>query len=603
MTRVVWKSAEQLAREQREISVAEFFEKNRHLLGFDNPAKALLTVVKEAVDNALDAACDAGILPKIRIEVREPRQIFRLSLNSAELGEFLVDNGKVTLSLNGEEAKLVSEKANSWIFEAGGKKYRIKKLQAGWAASRGRTELRVTKSPADRYLVMVEDNGPGIVPDHVPRIFGKLLYGSRFFKMAQTRGQQGIGVSAACLYAQLTTGRPAKIWSRTSSKRPVHYFELRIDTSKNEPVVLAHKSMRELPFLPEHGVRLELEIEGRYIQRYHSVEEYLRQTAAANPFAHIIYTGPDNQIIEHRRAVTELPALPRTIRPHPHGVELGMFERMAKATDKRTLLGFLAGDFCRIGQRTAEQLIKLAGLRVRTRPAELSHSQLERLWRSVQSFSFMKPPTNCLSPIGEAKLESGLKKEYGVDFVAAVSRAPAVYRGMPFVIEAAIGYGGQLKPDEIKVVRLANRVPLLYQAASCAITKAMHKINWRAYGLEMAGNSPVGPAVLVVHMASVWIPYVSEAKEAIASYPIIVHEIKLALQEVGRQLGRWLAGKRRREAAAYRTSLFARYIPEVAAALSQISGVREEKIKSGLERILQKGDIIAKEDTTNKKSA
>ena len=62
-------TAQSMAERQREISVAEFFTKNRHLLGFDSPLKALLTAVKEAVDNSLDACEEAGILPDIRVEI------------------------------------------------------------------------------------------------------------------------------------------------------------------------------------------------------------------------------------------------------------------------------------------------------------------------------------------------------------------------------------------------------------------------------------------------------------------------------------------------------------------------------------------------------
>ena len=59
--------AEELAKEQREISVSEFFEKNRHLLGFDNTLRALSTTVKEIVDNSLDACEEMGVLPDIKI--------------------------------------------------------------------------------------------------------------------------------------------------------------------------------------------------------------------------------------------------------------------------------------------------------------------------------------------------------------------------------------------------------------------------------------------------------------------------------------------------------------------------------------------------------
>jgi len=131
--------AEELAQSQREISIAEFFEKNKHMLGFDSGARGLVTAVKEAVDNALDATEEAGILPDIYVEI-------------TEVGDY--------------------------------------------------------------YRLIIEDNGPGITKEQVPKVFGKLLYGSRFHKREQSRGQQGIGISAAVLYSQLTSGKPAKITSR-----------------------------------------------------------------------------------------------------------------------------------------------------------------------------------------------------------------------------------------------------------------------------------------------------------------------------------------------------------------------------------------------------
>jgi DNA topoisomerase-6 subunit B len=469
---------------------------------------------------------------------------------------------------------------------------------------RGRTEMKIMKQPADRFSIVVEDNGPGILKEHIPRVFGKLLYGSKFMGGKQSRGQQGIGVSASVLYSQLTAGRPAIIHSRTAPNKPVYMYHLRIDTTKNEPIIIEEKTMKEVPALDgqqpvmgEHGTRFEVEVEGKWIQRYHSVEEYIKQTAISNPYAKIIFVRPDGQVVEFPRVIKELPPLPKSIKPHPHGVEMGALERMLKLTDSRTLGGFLSNDFSRIGSGTAGQICKLANLKPAMKPKDIDHQQLERLWRTLQSFAFMKPPMDCLSPMGEDKFIEGLKKEYKIDFTAAVSRPPAVYRGMPFLIEVAVGYGGELKPNEpAKILRFANRVPLLYQAASCATTKSIQKIDWRHYGLDSSGSMPVGPAVIAIHMASVWIPYISEAKEAIAAYPTIVKEIRLAIQDCMRKLQRYISGKRQREAAAQRSSLFEKYIPEVAEAISKISDAPKEKIQSGLVKMLKRGQIVLKEE-------
>src|SRR4026208_850986 len=152
-------TAETMATKQRDISVSEFFAKNRHLLGFDNPRKALLTAVKEAVDNSLDACEEAGIVPEI------------------------------------------------WV--------------------------NLESTGTNRYKIGVQDNGPGILKKQIPLIFGKLLYGSKFHRLRMSRGQQGIGVSAAGMYGVLTTGMPVKIISKISKRHPAHYYEIQIDTKKN----------------------------------------------------------------------------------------------------------------------------------------------------------------------------------------------------------------------------------------------------------------------------------------------------------------------------------------------------------------------------------
>jgi len=268
--------AEELARSQRSISIAEFFEKNKHMLGFDSGARALVTAVKEAVDNALDATEEAGILPDVYVEIEE----------------------------------------------------------AG-----------------DYYRLVVEDNGPGITKDEIPKVFGKLLYGSRFHKREQNRGQQGIGISAAVLYAQLTSGKPARITSKTEGN-DAQYFELIVDTDTNEPEIDVE---RETTWERPHGTRIELEMEGNMRARS-QLRDYIKYTAVVNPHARIEFHEP-KESLKFERATDQLPAETEEIRPHPHGVELGTLLKMLEATDSYSLSGFLQGEFTRVGGKTARKII------------------------------------------------------------------------------------------------------------------------------------------------------------------------------------------------------------------------------------------------------
>lgn len=506
-------TAEKLAAKQRNISVAEFFERNRHLLGFDNKRKALLTVIKEAVDNSIDACEEAKILPEIKVQI-------------IEMGD-------------------------------------------------------------DRFKCIIEDNGPGIVKKQIPNIFARLLYGSKFHTMKQARGQQGIGISAAVLYAQLTTGRPARIWSRTDANKPAHYFELHIDTNKNEPEIIKEE---EIQWKKEHGVKIELDVSASYQKGDQSVDSFLKQTAIANPHATFIYTNPKAEQLIFARVEEKLPKEPTEIKPHPYGVELGIMQKMLKNTESRTISSFLQNEFSRVGNQTAKEICDNSGLFTNMKPDELQLPHIEKLLEGIKKTKIISPSTDCIVPIGEALLEKGLRKEIPAEFYVSVSRKPDVYKGIPFVVEVALAYGGEQPADEsIRILRFANRVPLLYQQGSCASNKSIVQTNWRPYGLSQSQNSvPQGPLTVVVSLVSVWPPFTSEAKEAIAHYPEIIKEMKLALQEAGRKLGSYVNKKRRVADQQERINIFENYIPEVAESLSKLTGTSKEKLVDGLRKMLEK---------------
>jgi len=510
--------AEDLARRQREISISEFFAKNRHLLGFDNKRRALLTTVKEAVDNALDACEEAGILPEV--------------------------------------------------------------------------EIRITQISEDRYCVAVRDNGPGIVKEQIPRIFGKLLYGSKFHRLKMSRGQQGIGISAAGMYGLLTTGKPVRITSRTGPSRSAHYYEVQIDTTKNEPKVVKDEPIDvDWP----HGTLVEIELAGSYMKGRQSVDEYVFQTAIANPHARITYRPPNGEVQVFERASDRLPPPTREIKPHPYGIDLGLLIQMLRDSHHRTLAGFLQDEFCRVSAAVARQICERAGLAERLRPSRVSLEQAERLYEAMQKVKVMAPPTDCLAPIGAKQILAGLLQGVKAEFFTAVTRDPAVYRGHPFLVEAGLAYGGQLPGDDLaKVIRFANRVPLLYQQSACAIYKTVVETNWRNYGLEQSrGAPPTGPLVIVVHLASVWVPFTSESKEAIASYDEICREIKLALQECGRKLAAFLRKRGRKQKEKQRRSVFLRYITEIVEAVNAIKPIDKEKFRDDLLKLAKKHTSLA----------
>jgi len=506
----------ELAKKQREISVASFFEKNRHLLGFDNPRKSLLTTIKEAVDNSLDACEEANILPEINVEVIDMQN--------------------------------------------------------------------------DRFRVIVEDNGPGIVKKQIPNIFAKLLYGSKFFKLSQSRGQQGIGISASVLYAQLTTGKPARITSRIGKKHEAHYYELHIDTHKNKPEIIKDQTK---DWNKDHGTKIELDLEGSYQKGDQSVDQYLKQTAIVNPHVTLIYTNPKAEQIIFPKASEQMPRKPVEIKPHPYGVEIGVLMSMLKLTESRTLQSFLMSEFSRVGSGTAKQICANAAVLPNTKPRYVNRDIAEKLIEGIKKTKIISPPVDCISPIGQELLEKGLRKEINAEFYSAVTRPPSVYRGNPFVVEVGVAYGGQQSAEaSMELYRYANRVPLLYQQGACAVTRSVINTAWRNYGLSQSrGALPIGPVTLAVHIASVWVPFTSESKEAIAHYPEIIKEIKLALQECGRKLASYIGKKRRIQFETKKRDYIQMFIPHVGEALKDLIGLKEseeKKVEKLLAEILEK---------------
>src|SRR5216117_297241 len=539
-------SAVEMGARQRDISVSEFFTKNRHLLGFDNPRKALLTCVKEAVDNALDAAEEAGILPEVLVNV-----------------EVATADGAPP-----------------------------------------------PPSQATRFRVTVIDNGPGIVRQQIPPIFAKLLYGSKFHRLRMSRGQQGIGISAAGMYAQLTTGKPVQIISRTGARAAAHYFEEQIDTKKNEPRIFESK---KIDWEHQRGTQVTLEIEGRYQKGRASVDEFIEQVEVANPHVKLVYRTPEGDTREYPRTINELPPQPREIKPHPYGIEFGILLRMLHDTKSHSLAGFLASDFSRVSSAVAQQICGTAKLSPNAKPRTIHGADAEALYKAIQSTKIMAPPSNCISPIGEKAILHGLYKQIKGDFYTAVTRPPAVYRGNPFIIEAGMAFGGG--PDQAartaeapavplaegeqqdddnelaRVIRYANRVPLLYQQSACATFKSVLETTWRNYGVAQSrGALPAGPMVVFVHMASVWVPFTSESKEAIADYDEIRKEIRLALQECGRRLGVFLRKRERAKGEFRRRNIFELYIEEVVEACARLKGGKlpKEKLKAQLQKIAMK---------------
>ena len=480
--------AERMASAHKQIAISEFFEKNKHFLGFDTDTRALITAVKEAVDNALDACEEARILPTINIKISK------------------------------HDAK------------------------------------------RDIILLEVQDNGPGIPMKSLENVFGKLLYGSRFHVIRQSRGQQGIGITGVVMYGQLTTGKPSRIISKIATEETAVQVNIGIDTQKNKALKTKQERITwtdDDGELIEQGVQIFTKMKAKYQRGRQSVYQYLRMTSIVNPHAEIFFTDPDGETTHFPRVTEKLPRVVDAIKPHPSGLHLGQLQRMLKSSDERKLTSFLRHNFSGVSQRAAKELVAAAGLEEFNKPKLIKPDDAQALLEAMNGkrngskgkpVKLLPPPTNCLSPIEEMLIKKGLSKTIDSRFIATLTRPPVVSQGNPYQVEVGLIFGGGMPADKpVEILRFANRVPLMYQQGGCLLTKAIESVDWRQYGLEQAGGKgvPKGPAAILIHLASTYVQFTSEAKEALADNEEVFGEVRRAALEMGRGLRRHLEKRRK----------------------------------------------------------
>ena len=504
--------AQKLASNQKQVAISEFFEKNKHFLGFDSPVRSLITAVKEAVDNSLDACEEARILPSIKVKVSK------------------IDTKKDIIEL------------------------------------------------------VVEDNGPGIPQKSIEKVFGQLLFGSRFHAIRQSRGQQGIGITGVVMYSQLTTGKPTHVKSKIATESTAAVVDIGLDTRKNKAT--KSNTGREIWLLDDgemkkHGLEVTTRMKAKYQKGRQSVWQYLRMTSIVNPHAEITFTDPEGEVHHWPRVTERLPGKVESIKPHPHGIELGQLQRMlTESTDSR-LSVFLRTNFSGVSTRAAKELCSAAELDVKVKPKQMTPDQIRALLESFQGermfngkpVKLLNPPTNCLSPIEEMLIKKGLSKTIDSRYAITMTRAPNVTQGNPYQVEVGLIFGGNMAADKpVEVLRFANRVPLMYQQGGCLLTKAIESVDWRQYGLDQAGGKgvPKGPAAILVHLASTNVQFTSEAKEALADNAEVMEEVRKAMLEMGRGLRKHLEKKKKMAKTKEKFELINDILPAIAAKSAQI---------------------------------
>ncbi len=498
----------------REHSIAEFFKKNRQMLGFSGKVRSLTTIVHEGISNSLDACEEAGILPDIKITIKE-------------LGEF-------------------------------------------------------------HYSVRIEDNGPGIPKSHLGKALGQMLAGTKFHRYIQQRGQQGIGISGVSMYALLTTGQHPNINSYYKDKKITCELSMDFKTNRAELLNIVEEENKD----GKSGLIYEAEFKDvEYKKSDQGVYEYIRRSALANPHASISLEVPGGESLFFPRAVDKNPPRPREIKPHPLGVGAHNLLDLAGAQkENRKVSAFLQNSLARVSANRVNELRTLVPIvDFDKKPEDLTWEEAEQIVQGFKKVKWIAPETDSIVPIGREQIEKSFMNIFTPEVLVVIERSPKVYRGgIPFMIEAAIAYNGGIAHAGKKgeIMRFANRVPLLFDGGGCAITNAVRDIDWSRYDLK---NFEEEPIVVLINFSSVYVPYTGAGKQAIVYEDDVYDEIKNAVMEAAREIQKYVSGKRREQERDSKKKLVSRYVEQLSADLSYLSGHdKKNSILQGLIKVIEK---------------
>ncbi|MCO5142267.1 MAG: DNA topoisomerase VI subunit B [Oligoflexia bacterium] len=515
-------------------STAEYFAKNLQQVGFSSPLKAVLTTLKEAVDNSLDACEQNGILPELSVEIKK------------------VGNG----------------------------------------SSRN----------TDLIQIVVEDNGPGIEPDDLAKVFGEYLASSKFGRGQCSRGQQGIGISAATTWAQLTNAKGAFVTTKTKKMRKAIHGQVDVDIKSNVGVL---RNKETIDWNKDHGVKVSFKIDGRIqLNGDGGLITYLEGTVLVNPHLTLHYKLMDADWVHVERVTDTVPSVPEATLPHPHTFKLGEFITHATLFGKISLRKFLKTGFSRVSEQAISQFIE-KGLpkNLLEKPiTTLGDADFKKAFQAVQDSPLMAPSTKSVLTVGEESLSKSIQRLGEIDFFSVATRRPSICDFKPVVVEVALArFMNRGEGDTpVQLLRFANRVPLQFDKSGCAITRAIESVNWKTYGLQQPKNSlPLGPYVFAVSVVSPFIKFKNASKETIDASDELVDEIRRALIQAGQRLSRHIK-KEFKEADLERKlqhiEQFGPILVEALVRITKSNDSRKKRAEEGLKKLLGRDSKDAEEE-------
>jgi len=509
---------------QKQIAISEFFEKNKHFLGFDSLQRAIITAVKESVDNSLDACEEVRILPDIRIEVK------RLGGNRVEL--IAQDNGP------GIPRDSIEHVFGKFLLGSRFHAIRQTRGQQGIGITGVVMYSQLTTGAKTRVVSKVKDDATAVFVD--------------------------LGIDTRKNKA-IKSGENRDTWIDNVTGEEVEHG-LRIETVMNAKYQRGRQSVYQYLRMtsivnPHATITLTVQDkDGDIIEEGHwerTTDRLPRVVKEIKPHPHGIHLGTLQRMLREaeERKMTSF------LRHNFSGISM----RAA-----REILEKAGLDESRQPRR------------IRAEEAQLIVDSFQKVKVLNPPTDCLSPIEDLLIKKGLSKaIDSRFASTATREPQVTQGNPFQVEVGLVFG-------GDLLADSPIEILRFANRVPLMYQQGGCLLTKALESVDWKRYGLEQPGGRgiPKGPAAVLIHLASTNVQFTSEAKEAVATNEEVLEEIRRALLEVGRGLKNHLKKSSQRKKAQEKFELINVILPEISKKSSQLLDREEPDLAPVITRIM-----------------
>ena len=506
------RSADELFKEFKEVSITEFFRKNKAHLGYSGKLRSLTTIIHELVTNSLDACEEAGILPDIEVEIRqigEEHYRFFERDNGPGIPVGHISNVFAKMLAGTKFHRNVQLRGQQGIGVSGvtmfcqmttGKPMRIKTSTGDGKVNQVKLMIDITKNSAD----MIEQT------DY-----------SEYWRGTEIEGE------VKSVKFNLSDQGPSEYLKRTALANP-HAKITFIDPEGRKTVF--ERSVDSIPKPPESqkphpkGIEVDDLVNMSKVTKANKISSFLTSE----------------------------------------------FSRMssAKAKEIQEMIG-------KEKREIKGEMIEVYKLDLKKNPRKLSWAECEEIVKAIETIKFLAPASEGLQPIDEEHIKKAVLNILDPEFQFVLTRPPKVYSGgIPFQVEVALAYGGHAgRPNETgvkaEIMRFANRSPLLFDAGGCALTEAVKEVDWKRYGVKDFENSPI---TVFINMISTHIPYTSAGKQTVAAEAEVIKEIKFALMDVGRKFQMFYSRQRREGEKEARRQMLLKYGTELAEGLAKLSG-------------------------------